>query len=149
MKKIVWLILAFTIMACATSGQSHSDYQQRRWQEAKIPHYRFELRIVCYCPFRGRMPLRIEVLDGQVVSMKDAHGGIITKADVHSEYFERHATIDRLFSILQTHQSGKADRVTVKFHPVYGFPERINIDRIKGAADDELGFIVSEFERLP
>ena len=95
------------------------------------------------------MPLHVEVLDGQVVSMQDARGGIITKSDIHFEYFERHATIDRLFSLLQTYQSGKSDRVTVKFHPVYGFPERITVDRIKGAADDEIGFVVSKFEQLP
>ena len=149
MKKIVWLILTFTIVACATPGQSNFDHQQRKWQEAKIPHYRFDLRIVCYCPFRGRMPLHVEVLDGQIVSMQDVRGGVITQSDIHFEYFERHATIDRLFSLLQTYQSGKSDRVTVKFHPMYGFPERITVDRIKGAADDEIGFVVSKFEQLP
>lgn len=135
-------------VACVTPGRSDSSHQQQKWEEAKISHYRFELRIVCYCPFRGRMPLQIEVLDDRVVSMKDVHGSIISKADAHFEYFDRHATIDRLFSILKAHQSGKSDRITVRFHPVYGFPEKIYIDRIKGAADDELGLIVSRFEQL-
>ena len=57
--------------------------------------------------------------------------------------------MDRLFSVLEAHQGGKADRVTAKFHPVYGFPEQIYIDRIKGAADDELRFVISGFEQLP
>ncbi|MBX3616397.1 MAG: hypothetical protein KF839_04460 [Nitrosomonas sp.] len=143
------LIVIIAVACAATGGQSDSISQQRKWEEARISHYRFELRIVCYCPFRGRMPLQIEVLDGQMVSMKDAHGVIITKTDAHFEYFDRYATMDRLFSVLEAHQGGKADRVTAKFHPVYGFPEQIYIDRIKGAADDELRFVISGFEQLP
>ena len=95
------------------------------------------------------MPLQIEVLNGQVVAMTDNTGKTITVADADYAYFSRYATIDRLFSELQASLNGTADQITVAYHPSYGFPTRINIDRIKRAADDELGLAVSAFERLP
>ena len=95
------------------------------------------------------MPLQIEVLNGQVVAMADNTGQAITAADRDYDYFSRYATFDRLFSVLQSSLDGKVDQITAAYHPGYGFPARINIDRMKNVADDELGMTVSAFERLP
>lgn len=95
------------------------------------------------------MPLQIEVLNGQVVAMTDNTGQAITAADRDYDYFSRYATFDCLFSALQSSLDGKADQITAVYHPGYGFPTRITIDRIKAAADDELNLTVAAFERLP
>lgn len=129
--------------------RSDFDRYQKKWQEANITHYRFELNMICFCTFRKRMPLQIEVLNGQVVAMTDNTGKTITAADADYAYFSRYATIDRLFSELQANLNGTADQIVAAYHPSYGFPTRINIDRIKKAADNELGLAVSAFERLP
>lgn len=94
------------------------------------------------------MPLRIEVLNGEVVAMFSADGDLIAAADQDYRYFSRYATLDRLFAELQSGLNGQADQVAAIYHSVYGFPMRINMDRIKGAADDELELTVSGFERL-
>lgn len=149
MKKLCGFVLVFLLVACMSPMRSGSEHQQKKWQEADIAHYRFELSIVCFCTFRNRMPLQIEVLNGQIAAMTDHTGTAITAADADYAYFSRYATMERLFAELQTSVNGKADRVTAAYHPDYGFPTRITIDRIKGAADDELGLVVSAFERLP
>jgi len=149
MKKLLLILLITVMTACATLERSDFDRHQKKWQEANISHYRFELNIVCFCTFRNRMPLQIEVLNGQIVAMTDASSHRIAATDPHYGYFSRYATVDRLFSELQSNLKGQADQVTVVYHPNYGFPTRISIDRIKGAADDELGLIVSGFDRLP
>lgn len=81
--------------------------------------------------------------------MHSADGHRIAASDPDYHYFSHYATLDRLFSELQSSLNGQADQVTATYHPSYGFPTRINMDRIKGAADDELELIVSGFERLP
>lgn len=152
MKKILEIMLALGLAACVatgTTGNEDINVQQRKWREANISHYRLEFRIVCYCPFRGRMPLQAEVLNGRIVSLQDVRGEPITRNDAHFDYFSRHATVDGLFSVLQDQLKRKADRIEVKYHPVYGFPARIHVDRIKEAVDDEFGLIVSGFEPLP
>lgn len=149
MKKLYGFALAVLLVACVSPMRSDFERHQKQWREANIAHYRFELNMVCFCTFRNRMPLQIEVLNGQVAAMTDNTGKTITVADAHYDFFARYATIDRLFSELQTSLNGKADQIAVAYHPSYGFPTRINIDPIKRAADDELGLAVSAFERLP
>ena len=149
MKKLCGFVLVFLLVACVSPMRSDFEQHQKQWREANIAHYRFELNMVCFCTFRNRMPLQIEVLNGQVAAMTDNTGKAITSVDAHYDFFARYATIDRLFSELQTSLNGKADQIAVAYHPSYGFPTRINIDRIKRAADDELGLAVSAFERLP
>lgn len=149
MKKTLLLMSILLLMACVSPMRSDFDRHQKKWQEANITHYRFELNMICFCTFRNRMPFQIEVLNGQVVAMTDNTGKTITAADAGYAYFSRYATIDRLFSELQASLNGTADQIAAAYHPSYGFPTRINIDRIKKAADDELGLAVSAFERLP
>ena len=149
MRKSLLLALTILLIACATPIRNDSESQWKKWREAGIAHYRFELNMICFCSFRHRMPLQIEVLNGQVVTMKDNTGRPVTAADGDYGYFSRYATFERLFAELRSELSGKADKVVAAYHPHYGFPTRISIDRIKGAADDELSLTVSAFERLP
>jgi len=132
-----------------TPVHNNFEGQWKKWREADIAHYRFELNMICFCPFRHRMPLQIEVLNGQVITMKDNTGRPVTAANRNYRHFSRYATFDRLFAELQSNLSGKADKVVAAYHPGYGFPIRITVDRITGAADDELSLTVSAFERLP
>lgn len=149
MRKLLLLALTVLLIACAAMVRNDFEHQQEKWRKADIAHYRFELNWICFCPFRHRMPLQIEVLNGQAVMMKDNSGRPITAADSDYRHFSRYATVDRLFAELQSNLSGKADKIVAVYHPDYGFPTRIAVDRIKGAADDELSLTVSAFERLP
>jgi hypothetical protein len=149
MRKPLLLALTALLIACATPLHGDLEQQRKKWREANITHYRFELNLVCFCVFRSRMPLQIEVLNGQVVAIMDNAGRAVTAEDANYDYFSRYATFDRLLSEIQSDLSGKADKVVAAYHPDYGFPTRITVDRITGAADDELSLTVSAFEQLP
>ncbi len=148
MKKIVFLALVFMLTACSLGG-SELSRNQKKWNDANITHYRYELNIGCFCAFRSDMPLTVEVLNGEVVSMTGVDGTAITNEDPFYETFTKYATIDRLFSELEADLGGEADEVTVKYDATYGFPTDINIDFIKNAVDDELHLGASGFESLP
>jgi len=147
MKKII-VMLIFMLTACSMGGNEFSQ-NQKKWSDANIPHYRYELSIGCFCPFRDQMPLKVEVQNGEIVSMINSTGTVVTKTDPSFENFSRYATIDRLFTELDSDSVRKADVVTVKYDSTYGFPTEINIDFIKTAMDDELSLNVSAFEKLP
>jgi len=149
MKKIVLITLALILTACSGNTKSEFDLNQEKWQAAQVSHYRYSLFVGCFCPFTEKMPLNIEVKDGDMLSMTYTDGISISATDPEFEFFARYGTMERLFSELEADLAGSADEVTVSYDPAYGFPQTANIDVIKEAVDDELSLTVSGFEALP
>ena len=149
MRKILFVLLALVLSACASVGAASSEYDQayETWQNADISHYRFELTYSCFCAFTADMPLIIEVQDGEVVSMEYKSGNEINPAS--EELFQQYATIDRIFAELEKALNGGADNVTVTYDETYGFPTQLNLDFIEEAADEEVYLTISNFEPLP
>jgi len=147
MRKLLFIFIALVLAACSMGSQSEIERNQQKWQDANISHYRYNLFVGCFCVFSQDMPLTIEVQDGEVVSMAYKDGKAVD--DTNRELFEKYATVDRIFSELETDINGAADEVIVTYDPTYGFPTQVNIDFIKDAIDDELALTISEFEELP
>ncbi len=148
MRKIIFIVLALAMAACAFNAKNDLTANQQKWETSKVTHYRFDLDIVCFCAFRDRMPLSIEVQDGQVVSMTYTDGTVVATDDPQWDYFNRFATFDNLFADIQSGPTAEADEVTIEFDPTYGFPTMVNVDQIKEAMDDEYNLTVSNFEVL-
>ncbi len=148
MRKFLLIFIALMLTACsAIQHASDFDRARAKWQDANISHYRFNLFIGCFCVFSQDMPLIIEVQNGEVVSMEYQSGNEIDATNL--EYFQRFATIDKIFAELEKDLDGEADEVAVTYDETYGFPTQVNIDFMKDATDDELGLTISEFEALP
>ena len=149
MNKILFILMAVVLTACASVGPASSDFDRARnqWQDADISHYSYNLTLSCFCAFNENMPLVIEVQDGEVVSMEYQNGNEIE--DVNLELFQKYDTIDNIFAELEKVLGGGADKVTVSYDDTYGFPEQIDIDFVEEAIDDELYITVSGFQELP
>ena len=148
MKRFFLLLLALFLTACSLGGTELS-HNKDKWQDANIAHYRFELSVGCFCAFRSQMPVTVEVQDGEIVSMIGNDGTSMSLTDPLNEYILKYATIDRLFSELESDSVQKADKLTVTYDSTYGFPSEISIDFIELAVDEELYLSVSAFEPLP
>ena len=148
MKKLILLTLIVILTACSSGTPSELDRNRQTWQDAGITHYRFSLHIGCFCAFRDKMPITVEVQNNQIVSMIYPDGTPIAETDPNYEIFSKHATIERLFSELEAGLSGGAEEITVTYDSTRGFPGEIYFDYIKQAADDELSLSVSNFEAL-
>jgi hypothetical protein len=148
MKKIgIYLaLLAILLSACTPRSRPDLERSRAQWQAAGISHYRFQLNVMCFCPFGQQMPLTVEVLDGQVVSMIYKDGTPVPESERPA--FTAYATIDDLFASTEDALQ-RADQIDVKYDAVYGFPAEVKIDFIKNAMDDELALSASEFEVLP
>ena len=147
MRKLIFIFLVLALAACSAGNQSEIERNKEEWRDANISHYRFNLNISCFCVFSQEMPLIIEVMDGEVVSMEYQKGNEIDTTN--RELFERYATVDRIFSELEADLAGAADEVTVTYDVTYGFPTQATIDFAKEATDDELYLTISDFEALP
>jgi hypothetical protein len=146
MRKLLFIVITLALAACSLGGQTKIERNKEKWQDTGISHYRYELFVGCFCVFSQDMPLVVEVQDGEVVSMEYQSGNEIDATN--RELFDKYATIDRIFTALETDLKD-ADEVVVTYDPTYGFPTKVNIDYIKDAIDDELGLTVSNFEPLP
>lgn len=146
MKKILLLVLSLVLVACSAS--SEYDQNLKKWQEANIEHYRFDLFIGCFCPFRNVMPLTIEVQNGEVVSITQVDGVVVATDDPSYELFISAASMDSLFTMLEADLNGDADEVLVTYDATYGFPTSISVDQIKEAVDDEIFYQVENFKIL-
>jgi hypothetical protein len=148
MKKIIPLALVVLLAACSALAPSEFDQNLKKWDDANVTHYRYALFIGCFCPFMEKMPLTVEVGDGEVVSIVTFDGTPLNPEDPAYEFIARYATMERIFAELEADLSGEADEVAVTYDPVHGFPASIAVDRIKEAIDDELSIQVSDFEVL-
>jgi hypothetical protein len=141
--RLTVFVLLLALTACADKTELREN--QQKWAAQKITHYRFEVEIGCNCPWRSLMPLKIEVEDGQVVSMTDKDGQP-TPAN-YAETFNKAASIEKLFSILDS-AIGVASKVTVEYDPEYGYPTKIGIIYYKTITDSGIGYYVKSFEVL-
>lgn len=147
MKKILLLVLILILAACSVS--SEYDQNIKKWQEAGVSHYRFDLFVVCFCPFRDLMPLTIEVQNGEVVSITKPDGTALESSDPSYAVISPVTTIEGLFAQVESSSSGESGEVLVTYDTLYGYPVTISIDPIKEAIDDEISYQVENFEALP
>lgn len=147
MKKFILITLLLVLTACSAGGSELSQ-NQSKWQNANITHYRFQLNVSCFCAFRDKMPLTIEVQNGQVVSMKYSDGTTVSADEQTNMGFTQYATIDDLFKYTAQRTKDAAE-VKATYDSTYGYPTEVSIDGNKQIADDELYLSASSLEKLP
>ena len=140
-------ILTFGMPGSSQAGELDANLQ--KWQTQNISHYRMKVNIGCFCPFFDRMPVTVEVRDGQVISVTDSQGQPVAADDpIRSFGSEPLMTIEGVFAYareaLQT-----ADKTDITYDPALGYPVNLIIDRIELAIDDEMSVLISELEVLP
>ncbi|MBE7534465.1 MAG: hypothetical protein HS124_01870 [Anaerolineales bacterium] len=147
MKKTLIVLLTLILTACSADELSRN---RQIWEDADISHYRFQLRISCFCSFMEQMPLTVEVRDGEVVAMTANDGTLVAADDLSYKFFDRLGTIDRLFAELERalKERGRGD-INITYDASLGYPVKASIDYIKQAVDDELYIEISGFEALP
>jgi hypothetical protein len=145
LKRSTLILTLIVLAACSAAATSPLAANRQKWESLHISHYRFILSISCFCGFNNRMPLTIEVKDGQLVSMLDRQGQPVTE---FLDIFGKYSTIEKLFNVLDSALNGGADKVTVDYDAQYGYPQAIVIDYVENAMDDEMGFTINKFEIL-
>lgn len=135
---IAWLLIS------RNSGQSTLMQNQQRWANAQPSHYRYTFEPSCFCPPETTRPVIIEVNNGTTVAIRYVDDGTPAKSDV----FDRYATIDKLFAIVQGAIQQSGSRLNVTYHPQLGYPTTAAIDYFPNAVDDEFYFTVRDLEAV-
>ncbi len=148
MKKIILVVLVIILTACSLRAPSELERNRQTWQASGITHYRYSLIVGCFCVFRNKMPITIEVKNNEIVSITYPDGTLVAETDPNYETFSRYATIDRVFTVLEEGLAGEAEKTTVTYDTTRGFPQEIHFDYIIAAMDDELSLSISDVQVL-
>lgn len=113
-----------------------------RWEEAGVASYSMRVRFLCgECMPEVSRQVIVTVRDGVVESRVFADGGGAVDEEVAAVW----PTVDGLFTRILDLITDRPHRLDVRYHPTLGFPESISADPVKNAADDEHGWVVTDF----
>lgn len=124
-------------------NKTRATIRQNRqlWQSRNLSSYRYTLRINAFVPSSARGPVRIEVRNGVPVSVESIPG----EEPMTPELFESCNTIGKLFDKLEQASGEGAVRLDQAFESTNGYPISAYIDYDYAIADEEYGFIVTDF----
>lgn len=128
------------------------DKSRAKWDNAHITHYQMSI----YIPYSSGgignlpMPLTVEVQDGNVVSVADAHGERVSPNDNvdSSYYYENYFTIPGLFSHVHQIYLEKPPSIRVTYDPTLGYPYSIYVNPYVEPCCQDYEIIVESFQVL-
>lgn len=106
------------------------------WEQAGIEDYAWTVQRICYCP-----PLTADItVKGDAVGSVSPVGPGRAQADPDLAV----NTMEELFAFI-AEELKAADEVSATYDPETGAVQKVDVDRLKGAADDEMGYVVKKF----
>lgn len=121
--------------------QADLDAAMAAWDSGEFTGYRFNFRWNCFCIDDYTQEVRIEVRLGAIVSVtRTEDGSALPEAD-----WDRYETIDGLFDLIQDAIDEDAASISAEYDADLGYPTDVFIDYDRRIADEERGFVVTEF----
>jgi hypothetical protein len=113
------------------SLQHNLDAARHRWKATGLRSYRYEIRRQCFCV--PQTSVLVVVRNGHPTTFPTGLQSV--------------ATVPRLFKVIQGAIDDGVAKLTVTYS-TRGVPRSISIDRIAGAADDEVAYTIKRFTPL-
>lgn len=113
--------------------------RELEWKKAAIHQYTYSLRVNCFCPVSIVGPHIIKVVADTIVSVN----GLPYQPAITGKL----PTLPELFSFIRESDAKKPYQRKVQFNNAYGFPESIYYDFSQQIADEEIGYVVTDFTK--
>lgn len=142
---IPFLLGAALLTACGTPtepGDPAEALSRNRalWVQKGPANYQIVMSRLCECLPEATQPVTV-VVRNQVVEGRR----YLTGAPVDPQYDALFVSIPELFDLIQQAIDGNAPGLAVRYHPLLGYPQSIQIDWVAGTSDDEVSYMVSDF----
>ena len=136
-----WVFISLLLLGCTkSSGLDEVDDYFKKWNKLGITDYEFTLRVNCFCTSETVGPHKIVVKKNSIVSVN----GIPYNPNTHYSV----KTIEQLFTYIQKTLAEKPVQKTLAFDAQYFFPNNVYFDMSEMIADEEIGYIVTDFKPL-
>lgn len=128
----------------APSALRHKQFResfalaQKHWRELRPAKYNFQLQIQCFC--RDTEPKMIYVQNKTVVKVVDMASDKELDKKLYAQY-----TIDGIFNSIAKFLRQNPYSVTGAFDAVNGSPLLFRVDIDQRMADEEMGYVITNF----
>ncbi len=137
--RLLPLFFISVFVCCNKAPEFNSSNDQfQKWKKLGIYNYAFTLRVNCFCPIETVGPHKIIVVNNQIQSVNGQ------SYDPGKHTFVK--TIDELFEVIRINLEKKPYRKTLEYDDRYYFPSNIYFDLSEMIADEEIGYLVTEFQ---
>jgi hypothetical protein len=145
---LLGLIAAIGLPACEGSSDSKTNQSSQQaplnsnralWRSWALLDYQFTYRMQCFCMSDEVV---ITVSNGLVTQAFRTRDGTFLSAQERTNL----PTIEVLFDKVQEAINQRVYSLTVIYNAQRGYPESIQIDNIKNAIDDEVGYLASNLQ---
>lgn len=134
-------VFAILLFSCTKSAEDRElSSNQSTWNRKNIHNYEFSLTVNCFCPEARVGPHLIKVADDQIVSVNN----LPYDPSVAGELL----TIDDLFTFVATSIERNPYSQTIEYNSAFGYPQTVWFDYNNAIADEELGYVVTDFKVL-
>jgi hypothetical protein len=136
-----WVFISLLLLGCTKgSGLDEVDDYFKKWNKLGITNYEYTLRVNCYCTQETVGPHKIVVKNNSIVSVNG------NPYDPNAHFSVK--TIEQLFMYIQKKLAEKPVQKTLSFDAQYFFPNNVYFDMSEMIADEEIGYIVTDFKPL-
>ena len=111
--------------------------EAQKWKSFGFSYYDYTLEIICFCPIEYTKPKRISVRNNKVVSISNNTEDVFTDTSF--------MTIDGFFEFIEDQRKQNPVVEKIEYDPEYGFPTYIYFDISEMIADEEIGYILTNF----
>lgn len=122
---------------------------EAKWQAGRTDAYEFRVQYVC----NGLIPPTPPgVQPGMLFRVKGGESTFL-RSDVVAEPVApdlvRYSKVERLFAFIRAAGARRPSKMDVQYDQARGYPTRLCVDPAASVADDEFGFLVTDFKVPP
>ncbi len=114
-----------------------------RWKKQGIDSYIITQQRMCFC-IDGGAKMFVRVSGNKIISVTDSASAKL----IPSDRWQWYKTIDELYATAIEAKKGNPAAYEIKFESVYGYPNYIWVDPNASMADEEYGFVTTNFKPL-
>lgn len=145
---LLLMLALILVSSCDSNGADVDDYvrlneAQRLWRTSAIDTYIVEQSVLCFCGHPSMYSIRVEADSIVAISIIDPD---LILWDIDDEELRDIVySIDEVFALITEHID-TAHQIDVEYHPLYGYPTEVYLDRNENIIDEELTIRMGELE---
>ena len=135
------LVAFYSLTSCVKNTliqtEEELSVEAQKWKSFGFSDYDYTLEIICFCQIEYTKPKRISVRNNKVVSISNNTEDVFTDTSF--------MTIDGFFEFIEDQRKQNPVVEKIEYDPEYGFPTYIYFDISEMIADEEIGYILTNF----
>ncbi|MDH3458337.1 MAG: DUF6174 domain-containing protein [Gemmatimonadota bacterium] len=135
------ILTGCSLLEPGSALQEDLTTQRGAWESRGYTDYAYTMTVRCVCTGIVDVPTRVTVTNDAISALAFVSSGDSVPAEYHSWYL----TIDDLFDAIQQAIDGKAQLISVTYHPDFHYPSRVVIDYSLIQVVEEVGYEISDF----